>query len=49
MQGYPPRAFEEGDTDSNYPSPGKEEKKTERRGVINRVNRMFSLMIARTS
>ncbi|BEJ14452.1 hypothetical protein CspHIS471_0402190 [Cutaneotrichosporon sp. HIS471] len=39
MQGYPPRAFEEGDTDSNYPSPGKEEKKSERRGVINRVNR----------
>ncbi|CAK9787310.1 hypothetical protein CC85DRAFT_272355 [Cutaneotrichosporon oleaginosum] len=39
MQGYPPRAFDEGDTDSTYPSPGKEEKKSERRGVINRVNR----------
>lgn len=45
---YPPRAFDDGDTDSNYPSPGgpsKDDKKDkgdkDKRGVINRVNRTF--------
>lgn len=46
MQGYPPRAFDEGETESNYTSPGgpsKDDKKDkgDKRGVINRVNRKF--------